>query len=170
MPEDGRRYLPTGDTCFVCGSKNGCGLKVRFYTYGDGEAHTDFTPRDELCGYTGVVHGGIMATVLDEILGWGVSLGIGRFTVTGELTVRYVRPVVANRAYHVRARAIEDKGRYWVSEGEVIDADGTVCVKARGKFFPLTPEKTREVADQLTYQPGDLPIFLDRDGETVVET
>lgn len=159
--DDGRRYLPTGDTCFVCGGKNGSGLHLRFYTYGDGEAHTDFTPADAFCGYTGIVHGGIMATALDEILGWAVSLRLDRFTVTGELTVRYVRPVTSNRAYHLRARAVEDKGRYWLSEGEVADAEGTVYVKATGKFFPLTDEQTQDVAMKLTYQPGDLPIFLE---------
>ena len=158
---DGRRYLPTGDTCFVCGALNPCGLHARFYTYGDGEAHVDFTPQDRFTGYQEVVHGGVISTILDEIMGWSVSLVIDRFTVTGELTTRYHKPLPPGRTYHIRARAVEDKKRYWIAEGEVRDEEGTLYARGQGKFFPVSEEETKRVAGQLTYQPGDLPIFLD---------
>ncbi len=157
--ENGRRYLPTGATCFVCGADNQGGLHVRFYTLGDGRVHVDFTPAEHFTGYTGVVHGGIVGTVLDEILGWAVSLQCDRFTVTAELTVRYVKPLASERPYHIVSWVAEDRGRYWVAEGEVRDAEGTIYARGRGKFFPLSIEETRDVADMLTYEPGDLPIF-----------
>ena len=50
------------------------------HTYGDGRVHVDFNPAEHFTGYTGVVHGGIIATVLDEILGWAISLQSDRFT------------------------------------------------------------------------------------------
>jgi uncharacterized protein (TIGR00369 family) len=159
--EDGRRYLPTGDTCFVCGADNPGGLQVRFYTYGDGQVHVDFTPAEHFTGYTGVVHGGIIGTVLDEILGWAISLQSDRFTMTAELTVRYVKSLASEQPYHAVSRVAENRGRYWVAEGEMRDAAGTVYARGRGKYFALSVEETRQVAAMLTYQPGDLPIFKD---------
>jgi uncharacterized protein (TIGR00369 family) len=124
----------------------------------------DFTPADTFTGYTGVVHGGIISTMLDEIMGWSVSLRVNRFTVTGELTVRFSRPLTSGRTYRVDARAVEDKGRYWTAEGEVRDAEGALYARGQGKFFLLSDDETQKVARQLTYRPGDLPIFLDREG------
>ena len=157
---DLRRYLPTGDTCFVCGGKNPRGLHLRFFTCGDRQAQAEWTPEESLTGYEGVVHGGIIGTVLDEILGWSVSLVCDRFTVTGELTVRYLKPVPAGRTYTFTARSVEDRKRYWIAEGEMRDAEGTVYARGQGKFFPRSEKETGDVAAKLTYQPGDLPIFL----------
>jgi uncharacterized protein (TIGR00369 family) len=161
---DGRKYLPTGDTCFVCGACNAGGLHVRFYTYGDGRVHVDFTPAEHFTGYTGVVHGGIIGTVLDETLGWATSLQSDRFAFTAELTVRYLKPVISERPYHVVSWVAENKGRYWIAEGEVQDAQGVVLARGRGKYFPLSAEETQRVADQLTYLPGDLQIFRRSEG------
>ena len=159
---DPRRYLPTGETCFVCGEKNPRGLHLRFFTLGDGQARAEWTPDASLTGYEGVVHGGVIGTVLDEVLGWSVSLACDRFTVTGELTVRYLKPVPPERPYTFTARPVEDRKRYWTAEGDLRDAAGTVHARAQGKFFVLSPEETRAVALRLTYQPGDLPIFLEK--------
>jgi len=156
---DGRQYLPTGDTCFVCGACNEGGLHARFYTYGDGRVHVDFNPAEHFTGYTGVVHGGIIATLLDEILGWAISLQSDCFTVTAELTIRYLKSLPSERPYHVESWVAENKGRYWIAEGEVHDVDGVVYARGRGKYFPLSTEETRKVADCLTYLPGDLPAF-----------
>ena len=73
-PSDSRRYLPTGDTCFVCGGKNPRGLQLRFFTLGDRQAHAEWTPEESLTGYEGVVHGGIIGTVLDNISGQFMGL------------------------------------------------------------------------------------------------
>jgi len=69
-----RRYLPTGDTCFVCGGKNPRGLHLRFFTCGDRQAQAEWTPEESLTGYEGVVHGGIIGTVLDNISGQFMGL------------------------------------------------------------------------------------------------
>lgn len=160
-PTQPHRYLPTYDKCFVCGSQHPRGLHLRFFTRGDGIAYVEFTPEDSLTGYEEVVHGGIIATVFDELLGWSVGIRTGQLFMTGELTVRYLRPVLANRTYLCSAHPTEEKKRYWTAEGEMRDEDGASYARAEGKFFPLGEEKTREVATRLNYQPDDLPIFLD---------
>ncbi len=158
---DQRRYLPTYENCFVCGSRHPRGLRLRFFTYGDGIAWVEFKPENSLTGYEEIVHGGVVATMFDELLGWSVGLKTNQLFLTGELTVRYLRPVLSNRIYLGSAQPIEDKKRYWVAEGELKDEDDIVYARASGKYFPVGEEKTREFATKLTYQPDDLPIFLD---------
>jgi hypothetical protein len=72
------RELPHTKSCFVCGEANPAGLRQRFET--DGRVvRARFTPRPEHAGFTGVVHGGILATLLDEIMVWACAVGTRRF-------------------------------------------------------------------------------------------
>ena len=161
QPSDRRLYLPTYDNCFVCGGQHPRGLHLRFYTYGDAIAHVQFTPEDTLTGYEEIVHGGVVAAVLDELLGWSIGLKTAQLFLTGELTIRYLRPVLSNRAYLCSAQPNEDKRRYWIAQGEMKDEEGVVYARAKGKYFPVGEERTRAFASQMSYQSGDLPIFLD---------
>lgn len=157
---DQRRYLPTYNNCFVCGRQHPRGLRLRFFTCGDGVARVEFTPEDSLTGYEEIVHGGVVATMFDELLGWSVGLKTNQLFLTGELTVRYLRPVLSNHIYLGSAQPVEDKKRYWIAEGELKDEDDVVYARASGKYFSVGEEKTREFAAKLTYEPDDLPIFL----------
>ncbi|PAW72220.1 MAG: hypothetical protein B9S33_22895, partial [Pedosphaera sp. Tous-C6FEB] len=71
-------HLPHTRSCFVCGESNAHGLKLRFTADGQ-RVHTWFTPRAEHIGFKGVTHGGILATVLDEIMVWAVAVSTRRF-------------------------------------------------------------------------------------------
>jgi uncharacterized protein (TIGR00369 family) len=155
-----RRYLPTYENCFVCGGHHPRGLRLRFFTCGGGISRVEFTPEDSLTGYEEIVHGGVIATVFDELLGWSVGIKTDQLFFTGELTVRYLRPILSNRTYQGSAYPVEDKKRYWIAEGELKDQDDTLYARASGKYFPMGVEKTRDFAVKLTYQPDDLPIFL----------
>ena len=60
---------PNSDHCFVCGRDNPRGLRMTFYDNGDDEVVSDFTIAPEYEGYPSIVHGGILVTNLDEIVG-----------------------------------------------------------------------------------------------------
>ncbi|MEI2727020.1 MAG: PaaI family thioesterase [Verrucomicrobiota bacterium] len=93
--------LPHTHSCFVCGESNPFGLRLRFET--DGRVvQTRFVPRAEHIGFKGVVHGGILATVLDEIMVWACAVPTRKFAYCAELTVRYRHPLAPG----------EDGGRY----------------------------------------------------------
>jgi len=81
---------------------------------------------------------------------------------TGELTVRIVKPMSAGRTYLATARPGTDRGQYWEGEGDIRDERGEIYAKARGKYFLLSAEQTAAVAETLTYQPDDLPVFRDK--------
>lgn len=152
-------YLPTYDGCYVCGQAHPRGLRVRFFVSTFGQVHARFKPDHTQTGYKDTVHGGVISTLLDELLGWPIALQTGRMAVTGELTVRFLRPMSVGRPYLATARPGIDRGKYWEGKGNICDEQGVVYAKARGKYFLLSTEQTAGVAQDLTYQLGDSPVF-----------
>jgi uncharacterized protein (TIGR00369 family) len=167
-------YLPTYDGCYVCGQAHPRGLRTRFFAGLLGQVHAQFKPDCTQTGYQGIVHGGVISTLLDELLGWPIALQTGRLAVTGELTVRFVRPMHAGHTYLATAHPGTDQGKYWVGEGYIRDKLGETYAKAHGKYFLLSKEQTAIVAEALTYQPDDVPVFRyntqlrDRDQDTIL--
>jgi uncharacterized protein (TIGR00369 family) len=152
-------YLPTYDGCFVCGQAHPRGLRIRFFTGDFGQVRARFTPDPMFCGYKNIVHGGLIGALLDELLGWPIALQTGRMCVTGELSVRYLRPMPAQTVYLASADPGSNRGKYWVASGDIRDGQSVVYAKARGKYFLLSAEETAKIAYELRYQPGDPPVF-----------
>jgi uncharacterized protein (TIGR00369 family) len=123
--------------CFVCGEKNPIGLKLRLRVdreRGESEAEVTFDPHFQ--GWAGIVHGGLLATVLDEALIYAAGAK-GLKCVTGEITVRYVKPASTGVPYTLKGRFIEDKGKIVLAESELIDDTGTQIARASGKLFKI---------------------------------
>jgi uncharacterized protein (TIGR00369 family) len=129
---------PDYPNCFVCGSENPRGLRLSFRNDG-GEAVAVVEPDASLEGYDGMVHGGILSALLDEAMVYAGFYSAGSFSVTGELTVRFVKPVAVGGAYTVRGRVTETRGRIVSAESELQDAGGSVLVWAKGKLFRVKP-------------------------------
>lgn len=148
--------LPNFHACFVCGDRNPSGLAVRFHA--DGEAvWTRFTPAEPQMGYQGITHGGILAALLDETMGWAPSLANRRFCLTVEIRVQYVKPLPLGTEVTVTGRVIEGSRRIWETEGEVRDDAGTMYARATGRYMPVSDEQTRAVVDYLTFDDGCVP-------------
>ena len=129
--------------CFVCGEKNTAGLKLKLRTdAARGESVADVTFPERFQGWAGVVHGGLVATVLDEAMIYAAGAK-GLKTVTGEMTVRFIKPVSTGVAYALRGRFLEDKGRIVLAESELLDAAGEVKARASGKLFKIGGERRR---------------------------
>ncbi len=123
--------------CFVCGERNPIGLKLRLRTdpgKGRSEAEVAFAPHFQ--GWAGIVHGGLLATVLDEAMIYAVGAK-GIMCVTGEMTVRYIKPASTGVAYTLKGRFVEDKGRIVLAESELLDAAGNEVARASGKLFKV---------------------------------
>ncbi len=152
-------YLPTYDGCFVCGQSHPRGLRTRFFTDGQGAVFAWFEPDDLLTGYKKVVHGGVVSALLDELIGWTVSLKNDLMAFTAELTVRFSAPIAAGSRYLAAARLVGGRGRCWDAEGSIRDAEDRVCARGRGRYFLLPASQTAEVAASMRYQPGDAAAF-----------
>lgn len=105
------------------------------------------------------MHGGVASALLDELIGWSVSLHHARMAFTAELSVRFLKPLHAGRRYLACSRMGSGRGRYWEASGEIADEQGEVYAKGRGKYFLLSAEQTAHVAERMTYLPGDLYAF-----------
>ncbi|MCP4606904.1 MAG: PaaI family thioesterase [Proteobacteria bacterium] len=107
MEEIPRRYIPEGQGCFVCGPENSKGLKLKFFREGDAIV-VPVTIPSYLVGWSDVVHGGVVAMLLDEAASWCVAtvLKHPRFA-TVEINVRYHSPVRAEVPMEVRAKILK---------------------------------------------------------------
>ena len=93
------KLLPHTRSCFVCGEANPAGLKLRFET--DGRVvQTRFVPRAEHVGFRQTVHGGLIATLLDEIMVWACAVQTKRFAFCAELSVRFIGLVRPDEVGH----------------------------------------------------------------------
>src|SRR5437762_2629425 len=97
--------------CFGCGPRHEIGLRVRCFR-GDGEVLVPIIIPSRFEGPPRTAHGGIVAAYLDEILAGAAVSHTGRIHITGELTVRYVRPTPLERPLLGRGRAVKEASRY----------------------------------------------------------
>jgi len=153
-----RKPLPTSASCFICGEENPRGLRARFFTEGEWTV-LPVLPDPHLCGYPGVVHGGIVAAMLDECMGWAAARAIGRMCVTAELTVRYLRRTPAGVPLETRARCPRANRLLALTEAVLVDADGTEYARATGKFMPLSDEETLRIDDGMRYRGDEERVF-----------
>jgi len=117
--------------CFVCGVENEHGLKVNFYNQEPGVIMAKCLICDKHQGYPGIVHGGVIAAILDEVAGRSFMEGDPRkFMVTAKLSVRYRRPVPVGQPLIAIGRAIEDNGRIAKATGQLLGPDGTLLADA----------------------------------------
>ncbi len=127
--------LPEFPGCFVCGRKNERGLKLTF-SVENGGVRAEFTPDATLAGYNDTVHGGIVSALLDEAIVWAAYVATGRFGVTAELNIRFLRPLIVGRPCIVSGRLFEDRKKLWKMEAEILDQGGVVVARAMGKVIP----------------------------------
>ncbi len=111
----------------------------------------EFVPREELCGFSGILHGGIISCVIDEALWWSSAVASGRFVMTKDLKVNYLRPVTTRKTYRVEADPPHAQGRTYGCRGRITDSAGTLCVEGEGTYFPLRGGKNRNPQEVLSY-------------------
>ncbi|MDH3889617.1 MAG: PaaI family thioesterase [candidate division Zixibacteria bacterium] len=124
--------------CFVCGDLNVHGLKAKFFYDGE-KAYTELTADQSFEGYRGIYHGGIIATLLDEVMIKAV-LAQPVVAVTVELTVRYLAPVNIGDRLMFTGRITGSKGRLYLTEGEVRGNDNTLRATALGKYIEASSD------------------------------
>ena len=153
-------FLPTYSGCLVCGNRrnNPVSMQVRFYWDGE-KIDTPVNPDIIYNGYEGILHGGIISALLDEGMGWAAALERRAYFVTGELNIRFLRPIKTGASLRLVCKATEHLKRYSISQGEIIDESGKVLAKGSGKFFEMSAEEADKTKQYLTFQEGDIDIL-----------
>ena len=123
-----------GNHCFVCGPANPIGLGVRFRLDGD-VCRGEFTPQPQHSGYDTVTHGGIVFSLLDDVMANWVWLQ-GEQCFTAKADIRYRAELPIGTPVRLEGRCVKRKGRLALMEGKVLGAqDGFVFAEATASFM-----------------------------------
>ncbi len=128
-----------GYECFGCAPHNPVGLKLEFYEDGDDVVAT-VEPPEHFQGYDRVLHGGIQATLFDEVASWVVFVKIGTAGVTQGMEISYDKPSFVGSAVTVRARLLDMEKNIAIIEASLYQSSDEPCARATCRFFTY-PEK-----------------------------
>jgi acyl-coenzyme A thioesterase PaaI-like protein len=139
---------PNSRHCFVCGLENPVGLKLNMYQIEPGVIETTYTAPEHFQGYPGVLHGGIVASLLDEISG-RAQMGDPsepRFMFTGKLEVKYRQNVPVGKPLKIIGKAGRSRGRTAEGWAGIYDECGTLLAEATALLFDV-PDETLDSAN-----------------------
>ena len=123
--------------CFVCGKKNQAGLKIEFHENPENkEMEAEVVFPSHLQGWQDTVHGGLLATVMDETMIMAAAAA-GIKCVTAEITVKYKKPAFTGKTYLASGKVQETRGRIVTAESRICDASGQIYAQATGKLFKI---------------------------------
>ena len=138
--------LPHTAGCMVCGRQNPYGLQMSLHVdETTGAVTADYLPRPQHIGFEGIIHGGVLSTVLDEAMVWAATWAGKRFCVAGELNVRFRRSGAPGERLHVVAKVDSVRSRLIETMGELRDDTGQLIATASGKYVPVPPDRNRYV-------------------------
>lgn len=126
------KEIPLYSGCFVCGQKNQIGLKARFFWDGE-KAVCDITADEAYAGYKNILHGGIIATMLDEIM-IKALLAQDILSVTAEITIRLKKPVFSGDKLHLEGWKTGKNGPVYSAKGRAINQNGDTVAEATAKY------------------------------------
>ena len=136
----------TYQKCFACGQRNETGLKLTFRREGD-RILADYQPTERFQGFPGVLHGGVLATMLDETMSRTGAIR-RQWLMTGKLDIRYRRPAPIDQPLRVWGEIVREREGAIDAAGAVETMDGTVLAEARGMFVRMPDDlATATVAD-----------------------
>ena len=137
---------------FVANS-NPLGLRLRFRT--DGQiVRAEFVPQPEHIGFKQIVHGGLIATLLDEIMVWACAVQTKQFAFCAELNVRFQQSLRPGEKTVATAELVNNRrNRIFEAKAELRDVSGRVLASASGKYLPIEQEDLTEMMTELI---GDL--------------
>lgn len=144
--------------CFVCGTDNEESLKTKFYELENGELMSISTPTPTHQSYPDRVHGGIVSSVLDEVIGRAIMIPEpDAWGVTVELNVKYKKPVPLDKPIRSIARITRNTRLLFEGTGEIILEDGTVAAEGYAKYVKMKIEKLiKDMGDDDTLMMKDV--------------
>lgn len=140
------RPLPNIDTdCFGCGKDNSHGLQMKFETNGE-QVRSVVTVPDHLRGWNTIVHGGVLATIADEIMAWAAIHLLQRFILTKSMTTDFLRPVFIGSTLTAKGyikKQTDSKNA--VMACRIYNDQGQVCARAQGRFVLFTANEFKKL-------------------------
>jgi uncharacterized protein (TIGR00369 family) len=132
-----RRYAFADHHCFACGGTNPIGMHLAI-ELGEGTASTTWLAGRDYVGWEETVHGGLITTLLDEVMAWSPS-SYDSWAVTAEISVRFRSPATPGELLTARGWVTERRRRIYQVRGEVRGPDGRLIAEAHGRFLGASP-------------------------------
>lgn len=130
--------------CFACGTLNTHGMQLDLHIE-PGRCWTELSLEQRFEGWEGIAHGGIVCTVLDEVMAWSL-VGADNWGVTAKLSVDFKRPIHVGQPIRAEGWVTRERRRLVETSGTVIDTvDGTVLATADALYMAATDERKREL-------------------------
>jgi uncharacterized protein (TIGR00369 family) len=140
--------------CFGCSPVNAHGLQMTFYA-NEAAVFSKVTVPEHLCGWNNLVHGGVLSTILDEIMSWSAIYLVKRVPMTKSMTVDFLKPIYVGNPLKAEGRVLDEKGKHEVLiEGRIYNKDDVCCASASGTFAVFSPAvaKRLSIADEESLQ------------------
>ncbi len=133
--------------CFVCGDRNDFGLRAKFYFDG-AKAIAEYTAGRNFEGYSGVLHGGIIAALLDEVMIKALLAG-EIFAMTVELNVRFHQAVLIGQKLKLEGIIVEQNGRLYQTTGSIKLENGEIVASSTGKYLKVRDKMKIKLLESL---------------------
>ena len=133
------RKLPNYPRCFVCGQETKAGISITWIKTEVG-VQGEYLGEEKHVGFEGLIHGGIISSLLDECVGWAVAISEKKICVTSELNIKYLKFVPVGKKLIVKGvyspnQPVEKK--FHSGFGSIEDDSGKIYATCEGKFFPM---------------------------------
>lgn len=142
-----RKLIQKYSHCFICGDKNETGLKIDFYCE-DGKAKAEYTPTKDFEGYKDILHGGIISSLLDEVMIKAI-LAEDQKIVTAKIEVTFKIPAKIGEKLLLEGKITEDKKRLVLTTGKAFNQDGQIIATAKGTYFKVKGEMKTQLEQSL---------------------
>jgi uncharacterized protein (TIGR00369 family) len=140
---------PEGYHCFACGTANPIGLKLEFYRQGE-TVNAEITLQKVHEGWENVAHGGIISTLVDEVMSWAVMCTKKVFIVTRKMNLKYVKPVLIGVPLVVTGKLLDDsKPPRIMAQADIRDREGRLLVRGSAEFIAMSGEGLSSVPEGL---------------------
>ena len=133
--------------CFVCGERNKIGLKAKFFFEND-RAITECIAERQFEGYRDVFHGGIISTLLDEVM-IKALLYKNIYSVTVELNLRFHKIVTIGQKLNFMGCLEKKRGRLYLTRGEAKNENGELVASATGKYLEVKENMRSMLSESL---------------------
>lgn len=130
-----------GYSCFACGPANPSGLHMEFFKDKD-EIVSRWDPGEHYQGFHDILHGGVQATMMDEIASWVVFVMLDTAGMTYQLNTRFRKPVYISKGIvTVRAALVKHQKRIAEIEARLYDGENVLCAESQANYFVMPRDK-----------------------------
>ena len=138
--------LPWSRSCYVCGEANEHGLRARSFKV-DERVQLPFTAEERFVGWNRVIHGGFIATVLDEVMTWSAILGAQKPCFAAEIKLRLLLPLASGTRCTAVSELVQKRRKVLEPRSWLQDENGVVYARAEGRYMPIPPEHSRHLRE-----------------------